>query len=171
MSLKFFDKLSQNFIELLNDKDDSSKTWGINQQNTFVETFLIKNKGSWLRTPFFLIYNSIFRNNFKKLENFCNDIVVKYPNRIFDADDFTFLKESALVSLLKRDDLQMEEISLGHGIASSKESFSNIISEDHTTEISNWIDRKTTTYSTTNNPYKFELILLGTKDGFAPQTS
>ncbi|RHZ85093.1 hypothetical protein Glove_71g120 [Diversispora epigaea] len=52
----------------------------------------------------------------------------------------------------------------------TKESFSNIISEDHAAEISSWIDHKTTTYSTTNNPYKFELILRGTKDGFAPQT-
>ncbi|RHZ84212.1 hypothetical protein Glove_84g33 [Diversispora epigaea] len=55
------------------------------------------------------IYDLI-RNSFKKLENFCNDIVVKYPNLIFDADDFTSLKESALVSLVKRDDLRMKEI-------------------------------------------------------------
>ena len=51
-----------------------------------------------------------------------------------------------------------------------KEPFSTIISEDHAAEISSWIDRKTTTYSTTNIPYKFELILCGIKDGFAPQT-
>ena len=48
--------------------------------------------------------------------------------------------------------------------------FSTIISEDHAAEISSWIDRKTSNYSTTNIPYKFELILRGTKDGFAPQT-
>ncbi|RHZ68595.1 hypothetical protein Glove_294g108 [Diversispora epigaea] len=51
-----------------------------------------------------------------------------------------------------------------------KESFSTIISEEHAAEISSWIDRRTITYSTTNVPYKFELILRGTKDGFAPQT-
>ncbi|RHZ85086.1 hypothetical protein Glove_71g70 [Diversispora epigaea] len=349
MSLKFFDKLSQNFIELLNDKDDynviievenkrksltahsnvlkyrssyfrqeleniqpnennikifnkpsvSAQIFNVilqyiyggivNLENTetrFVydlmlitdefkleeltnrlETFLIENKGSRLRTHFSLIYNSIFsRNGFKKLENFCNDIVVKYPNFIFDANNFTSLKESALVSLLERDDLQMEEVKIWDyvikwGIAQtstlpinldewtkenfltlkttlqqclphiryfqlsnieiydsikpykkildkqlwedinqylsipdrpvkstilpvrsvlvtelpprtkeSKETFSTIISEDHAAEISSWIDRKTTTYSTTNTPYKFELILRGTKDGFAPQT-
>ncbi|RHZ76538.1 hypothetical protein Glove_196g119 [Diversispora epigaea] len=58
------------------------------------------------------VKSTIFRNNFKKLENFYNDIVVKYPNLIFDSDDFASLKESALVSLLKRDDLQMEEIKI-----------------------------------------------------------
>ncbi|RHZ85068.1 hypothetical protein Glove_71g40 [Diversispora epigaea] len=343
MSLKFFDKLSQSFIELLNDKDDynviievenkkksltahsnilkyrssyfrqeleniqpnennikiitkpsvSAQIFSVilqyiyggivnleNNETKFIydlmlitdefklveltnrlETFLIENKGSWLRTHFFLIYNSIFsRHSFKKLENFCNDIVVKYPNLIFDSDDFTSLKESALISLLKRDDLQMEEVKIWDyvikwGIAQTStlpknlgdwtkenfltlkttlrqflphiryfqlsnidkikpykkilnkqlwedinqyrsipgrpvksiilppriilvselpprtnESFSNIISEDHAAEISSWIDRKTTTYPTTIIPYKFELILRGTKDGFDPQT-
>ncbi|RHZ68684.1 hypothetical protein Glove_294g158 [Diversispora epigaea] len=51
-----------------------------------------------------------------------------------------------------------------------KEPFSTIISE-HAAEISSWTDRRTITYSTTTNvPYKFELILRGTKDGFSPQT-
>ncbi|RHZ79106.1 hypothetical protein Glove_151g4 [Diversispora epigaea] len=76
-----------------------------------LETLLIETKGSWLRTHFSFIYHFIFnRNNFKKLKNFCNDIVVKYPNLIFDSSDFTSLEESAIVSLLERDDLQIEEI-------------------------------------------------------------
>ncbi|RHZ78417.1 hypothetical protein Glove_165g149 [Diversispora epigaea] len=195
MSLNFFDKLSQNFIELLNDKDDynviievenneksftahsnvlkfrssyfrreleniqpnennikiiiksstSAQIFNVVLQYIYggivnlkdtetkfifdlmlitdefeleeltnkLETLLVETKGSWLRTHFSFIYHSIFsRNNFKKLENFCNDIVVKYPNLIFDADDFTSLEESALVSLLKREDLQIEEIKI-----------------------------------------------------------
>ncbi|RHZ78240.1 hypothetical protein Glove_166g101 [Diversispora epigaea] len=48
----------------------------------------------------------------------------------------------------------------------SKESFSTIISEEHAAEISSWIDRKTTTYTSTN----YQLILRGSKDGFSPQT-
>ncbi|RHZ89608.1 hypothetical protein Glove_13g231 [Diversispora epigaea] len=50
-----------------------------------------------------------------------------------------------------------------------KEPFSTIITEEHATEISNWID-KTTVYSITNIQCTFELILSGTRDGFAPQT-
>ncbi|RHZ75466.1 hypothetical protein Glove_213g87 [Diversispora epigaea] len=229
-----------------------------------LETLLIETKGSWLRTHFSFIYHSIFsRNNFEKLKNFCNDIIVKYPDLIFVADDFTSLKESALISLIKRNDLQIEEVKIWDyvikwGIAQtstlptnlddwtkenfltlkttlqqclphiryfhllgievldkiqpykkildkqlwkdinqrliaperpvkstilpprsvlitelpprSKESFSTIISEEHAAEISTWIDRKTTVYTLTNIPYKFELILRGTQDGFAPQT-
>ncbi|RHZ79105.1 hypothetical protein Glove_151g5 [Diversispora epigaea] len=52
----------------------------------------------------------------------------------------------------------------------AKEPFSTIISEEHAAEISAWIDRKTSNYATTNIPYDFQLILLGTRDGFAPQT-
>ncbi|RHZ72486.1 hypothetical protein Glove_242g88 [Diversispora epigaea] len=346
MSLKFFEKLSQNFIEFLNDKDDYDVIIEVeNKEKTFtahshvlkcrspyfrrelknihpneknimminkssisaqifdvilqyiyggivnleniesrfifdlmliandfefeelankLEILLIETKGSWLKTHFSLIYHSIFSNtNFKKLEKFCNDIVTKYPNLIFDADDFISLQESALVSLLKRDDLQMKEVKIWDyvikwGIAQNptlpsnpkewtkenyitlkttlqqclpnvryfhlsgaevldaikpykkildkqlwedinqnfldpdrpirsiilparttlvtelpprtKEPFSAIISEEHASEISSWIDRKTTTYSSTNNPYEFQLILQGTRDGFAPQT-
>ncbi|RHZ76417.1 hypothetical protein Glove_198g57 [Diversispora epigaea] len=226
-----------------------------------LEIHLIHTKASWLKTHFSLVYHTIFsKNNFKKLEKFCNDIVVKYPNLIFDADNFTSLPESALVSLLKRDDLQMKEVKIWDyvikwGIAQNPalptnleewsmnnfltlkttlqqclpyiryfhlsvieiinkimpckelldeqlwldidqhllsperpvksiilpartvlvtklpsrekdEPFSTIISEVQAAEISTWIDRKTTT----NNPYKFELILRGSRDGFSPQT-
>ncbi|RHZ87562.1 hypothetical protein Glove_33g161 [Diversispora epigaea] len=346
MSLKFFDKLSQSFIELLNDKEDynvivevenkeksftahsnilkyrsshfrqeleniqpnennikiitkpsiSSKIFEVILKYVYggivnlemvetrfifdlmlianefelvelsnkLETILIEDKASWLKTHFSLVYRSIFiKENFKNLENFCNDIVVKYPNLIFDSSDFTSLPESALLSLLKRDDLQMKEVeiwdyvikwgiaqnptlptNLGdwaeenfltlkttlqqclpyiryfhitnieiydkirpykkildkqlwedvkqHQVAPDRpiksnilparsvlntelpprtyEPFSTIISEEHAAEISSWIDRKTAAYSTTDIPYKFELILRGTRDGFAPQT-
>ncbi|RHZ89499.1 hypothetical protein Glove_13g137 [Diversispora epigaea] len=346
MSLKFFDKLSQNFIELLNDKDDynviieienkeklftahsnilkyrspyfrkeleniqpnenniktiikssvSSQIFDVilkyiyggivnleNVETKFIfdlmlaanefelkeltnklEIFLIDTKASWLKTYFSLIYRTIFNEtNFKNLENYCNDIIAKHPNTIFDSSDFTSLPVSALVSLLKRDYLQMEEVkiwdyvikwgisqnltfptNLGewskenfltlkttlqqclpliryfhisnieifdkirpykrlldkqlwldinqHLVAPDRpvistilparsillkelsprteEPFSTIISEEHVAEISSWIDRKTTTYSMANIPYRFELILSGFKDGFAPQT-
>ncbi|RHZ81566.1 hypothetical protein Glove_117g105 [Diversispora epigaea] len=229
-----------------------------------LETHLIDTKASWLKTYFSLVYHNIFsKNNFKKLENYCNDIVVKYPNLIFGADDFISLPESALVSLLKRDDLQMKEVEIwGNvikwGISQNpalptnldewskenflklkttlqqcfpyiryfhlsteevidsimpykkildkqlwkdinlhllspnrpiksiilparstlvtelpprteepKELFSTIISEVHAAEISTWIVR---IHSETNIPYKFELVLRGSRDGFAPQT-
>ncbi|RHZ87550.1 hypothetical protein Glove_33g16 [Diversispora epigaea] len=322
MSLKFFDKLSQNFIEFVNDKDDYDVIIEVeNKKKSFtahsnvlkyrssyfrqelenippnennikiittpsisseicdiilkyiyanefeltelsnkLETILIEDKASWLKTHFSLAYRTIFvKESFKDLENFCNDIVVKYPNLIFDSSDFTSLPESALISLIKRDDLKMKEVEIWdyiikwgisqnptlptnpedwikenfltlkttlqqflphiryfhirnieiydkvrpykkildkqlwedinqHLVAPDRpiksnilparsvlvtelpprttDHFSNIISEDHAAEISSWIDRKTATYSTTNVPYKFELILCGTRDAW-----
>ncbi|RHZ73608.1 hypothetical protein Glove_230g208 [Diversispora epigaea] len=75
-----------------------------------LENQLIKYKASWLRTHFTFVYHSIFdHNKFKNLEKFCNDIIVKNPSIIFESVEFTSLQESALVSILKRDDLQMKE--------------------------------------------------------------
>ncbi|RHZ75127.1 hypothetical protein Glove_217g30 [Diversispora epigaea] len=50
------------------------------------------------------------------------------------------------------------------------EAFSIIINEEHVSMISSWIDNRQTSYSLTNNPYEFQLILRGSKDGFAPRT-
>ncbi|RHZ70439.1 hypothetical protein Glove_271g40 [Diversispora epigaea] len=77
-----------------------------------LEILLIETKSSWLKSHFSLVYRSIFNgNSFENLGKFyCNDIVAKYPNLIFDAEDFVSLQEPALVSLLKRDDLQLEEV-------------------------------------------------------------
>ncbi|RHZ81712.1 hypothetical protein Glove_117g210 [Diversispora epigaea] len=236
----------------------------LEELTTKIETFLIETKASWLRKHTPMIFLNISdRKRFDYLLSFCNDNIEKYPNLIFEDSDFNSLPESALVSLLKRDDLQMKEVEIWHyvikwGIAQNptlptnlgewsneniitlkttlqqclpyiryfhlssdevrdsirpykkildkqlwkdikqhlsspkqqvksiilparfilstrllphaKESFSTIISEGHAAEISTWIDFETTTYSTTNIPYKFELILRGSRDGFAPQT-
>ncbi|RHZ70425.1 hypothetical protein Glove_271g14 [Diversispora epigaea] len=348
MSIKFFDKLSQNFIELLYDKDDYNVIVEVENEKSFtahsnvlkcrspyfrkeleniipnennikkitkptissvifdiilkyiyggivnfenvetrfifdlmitanefeieeltkkLENLLIETKSSWLKSHFSLVYRSIFNgNNFKNLEKFCNDIIAKYPNLIFDAEDFASLQESALVSLLKRDDLQLEEVIIWEyiikwGIAQNStlpvdlkewndENFttlkttlqqclpliryfhisstdiwkkvkpykkildeqlwedftqyfmapdepvksiilpprsiliqelptrttelikpsSAIITYEHVAEISSWIDRKSSTYSLTNTPYEFQLILRGSINGFNPQT-
>ncbi|RHZ76330.1 hypothetical protein Glove_199g48 [Diversispora epigaea] len=135
MSFKFFDKLSQDFSELLNDekeynvvievdKEENMKSFTThsivlryhssyfdkelenapaneNQIKTIIkpnisfqkfeiilnyqESYLIESKDSWLRTHFSLVYRSILDKG------------------------FTSLQETALISILKRDDLQIEE--------------------------------------------------------------
>ncbi|RHZ78370.1 hypothetical protein Glove_165g12 [Diversispora epigaea] len=49
------------------------------------------------------------------------------------------------------------------------ESFSTIINGEHAAKISSWIDRKFTIYSLAKIPYKFQLILRGSRDGFHPK--
>ncbi|RHZ55688.1 hypothetical protein Glove_411g33 [Diversispora epigaea] len=251
-----------------------------------LESYLIESKASWLRTYFSLVYRSIFDSNeFNDLKKFYNDIIAKHPNVIFESEDFTSLQETALISILERDDLKIEEIKIWDyvikwGIAQnptlpadlkewSKENFealkmtlrqclpliryfhipgeviwkkmspykkileeqlwndiiqhsmspnepvtslvlpariisnlelppriiptpklpprtistpklpsrvnepftsSSIINKEHFAELSSWIDRKSTTYSLTNIPYEFQLILRGSRDGFHPKT-
>ncbi|RHZ67602.1 hypothetical protein Glove_300g91 [Diversispora epigaea] len=78
-----------------------------------LESYLIESKASWLRTHFSLIYHLIFDSNeFKGLKKFYNEIITKYPNLIFESEDFTSLQETALISILQRDDLKVEEIKI-----------------------------------------------------------
>ncbi|RHZ67616.1 hypothetical protein Glove_300g60 [Diversispora epigaea] len=230
-----------------------------------LESYLIESKSSWLRTHFSLVYRSIFDSNeFKGLKKFYNDIIAKHPNLIFESEDFALLQETALISILQRDDLKVEEIKIWDyvikwGIAQNptlptnseewskenfevlkitlqqclpliryfhipdediwekvkpykkilekqlwndliqhhmspnkpvksiilpertfstpelpsrvNEPFSTIINNgEHVAELSSWIDRKSTTYSLSNIPYEFQLILRGSRDGFRPKT-
>ncbi|RHZ87320.1 hypothetical protein Glove_37g192 [Diversispora epigaea] len=78
-----------------------------------LESYLIESRSSWLKTHFSLVYHSIFDSNeFKDLKKFFNDIIAKHPYLIFESEDFTSLQETALVSILKRDDLNFEEIKI-----------------------------------------------------------
>ncbi|RIB28943.1 hypothetical protein C2G38_2058029 [Gigaspora rosea] len=49
-------------------------------------------------------------------------------------------------------------------------SFSVIIDDAQTAIISSWVDEKTDSYSVTNNPYEFKLLLRGTRDGFTTKS-
>ncbi|RIB25453.1 hypothetical protein C2G38_2031047 [Gigaspora rosea] len=78
-----------------------------------IEIHLIEAKANWLRLHFTRIYQKSFQNNqFQNLQKWCNDFLVRYPSKIFDSEEFTSLQENALVSLIKRDDLQMKEIKI-----------------------------------------------------------
>ncbi|RHZ85527.1 hypothetical protein Glove_64g65 [Diversispora epigaea] len=78
-----------------------------------LESYLIESEDSWLRIHFSHIYRSIFDSNeFKDLKKFYSDIIVNQPDLIFESEDFTSLQETALVSILQRDDLKIKEIKI-----------------------------------------------------------
>src|SRR6266496_2949215 len=59
---------------------------------------------------FGLAYQISFQSNsLLELQNFCIDCMTKSPQKMFKALDFTSLSEKSLISLIKRDDLQMKE--------------------------------------------------------------
>ena len=49
-------------------------------------------------------------NNLLEIQQVCTDFMAKSPEKIFKSLDFTLLPEKSLISLIKRDDLQMKEI-------------------------------------------------------------
>ncbi|RIB05260.1 hypothetical protein C2G38_2148627 [Gigaspora rosea] len=79
----------------------------------YLEAHLIKAESHWLRLHFSRIYRTSFQDNkLQELQKWCNDIVTKYPEKVFDAEDFDSVQENALISLIKRDDLQMDEVKI-----------------------------------------------------------
>ncbi|RHZ70826.1 hypothetical protein Glove_266g18 [Diversispora epigaea] len=142
-----------------------------------LENHLIQSKASWLRTHFTFIYHVIFKHNkFKNLKNFCNNIIVKQPRIIFESAEFSSLYESALVSILKCDDLQMNEKEIWdyvikweqHKILLYPRKWKNATSYTARSPVKSIILPQS--YSLTNNSYVSQLLLQGSKDGFAPRT-
>ncbi|RIB02329.1 BTB/POZ protein [Gigaspora rosea] len=90
-----------------------SNKLGLAELVEYIQSFLIDNKPSWLKLKFSKIYSTSFQdNNFKALQIFCTDILAKHPNIILASDEFTSIQENALINLLKRDDLQIEEFEI-----------------------------------------------------------
>ncbi|RIB10777.1 hypothetical protein C2G38_2145910 [Gigaspora rosea] len=88
----------------------SSNELGFDELVEYLQKYLIDKNSSWLRLNFTRIHNISFKfDNFKHLQNFYTDILAKHPNLIFDSNVFDSFQENALVTLLKRDDLQAEE--------------------------------------------------------------
>ncbi|RIB25590.1 hypothetical protein C2G38_2165487 [Gigaspora rosea] len=218
MTAKHLEKLSIDYLELLNDKEDFN---------------VIINVGESANTKIFRAHSNVLRYRSLYFQDKLANTSKEYPNKIFDSEDFTSLQENALVSLIKRDDLQMEEIKIWNyiikweiaqnpelssggpenwtrklsgikkyrnlwndikkiAVNSSRKissiilpprtiltptlptritrSFSTIINEAHAAEIATWIDKKIEMYSITDNPFKFKLLLRGTRDGFTTDT-
>ncbi|GES93599.1 hypothetical protein GLOIN_2v1868421 [Rhizophagus clarus] len=77
----------------------------------YLQKYLIKNKLEWVEQNFgFTEQVSSQSNNLLELQEFCTNLMAQSPEKIFKSFDFTSLSEKSLISLLKRDDLQMNEI-------------------------------------------------------------
>ncbi|RHZ87135.1 hypothetical protein Glove_40g72 [Diversispora epigaea] len=152
-----------------------------NDEIRYTDTFTFKNhmtipkQSIWIRTKV------IPSNDSKSTLHICL-FESKHPNFIFGSEDFVSLPESALVSILKRDNLKKildeqlwddliqyllfpdrpikiiltRSISISELPSRENKPFSTLINEEHALEVS--------------ISYKFQLILRGSRDGFAPKT-
>src|SRR5581483_1056700 len=76
----------------------------------FLQEYLIENEPDWIEQHFEFTYRLSFQSNsLFKLQEFCMNLMAKFPEKVFKSLDFASLSEKSLVSLIKRDDLQMKE--------------------------------------------------------------
>ncbi|UZO09172.1 uncharacterized protein OCT59_029409 [Rhizophagus irregularis] len=158
----------------------------------YLQKYFIENKTDWMEQHFELTFRISFKsNNLLELQQFCTDFMAKYPEKIFKSLGFTSLPEKSLISLIKRDDLQMKEIEVWNyvlkwGLAQSDNILfprykviddiilSNIVNLNIISTISRWIDKidfnsKFSYLRELYLPYKFDLLLRGSRDGFSPK--
>jgi len=77
----------------------------------YLQTYLIENNSEWIEQHFeFTQQISSQSNNLLELQEFCTNLIVQSPEKILKSFDFTSLSEKSLISIIKRDDLQMKEI-------------------------------------------------------------
>ncbi|RHZ70091.1 hypothetical protein Glove_275g70 [Diversispora epigaea] len=93
----------------------SSNELGLDELVEHLQTHLVNtNNASWLKLNFAQVYQTASVNFFKLknldiIQKFCNNIIAKHPNTIFESEKFISLPEDTLISIIKLDDLQLDE--------------------------------------------------------------
>jgi hypothetical protein len=77
----------------------------------YLQNYLIEEKTEWLEQHFGFTQQIISQtNNLFKLQEFCTNIVIQSPEKVFKSLSFTSFPEKSIISIIKSDDLQMKEI-------------------------------------------------------------
>ncbi|PKK69794.1 hypothetical protein RhiirC2_850438 [Rhizophagus irregularis] len=75
----------------------------------YLQTFLIET--NWMEQNFNLIYKTSFEHGpFLELQEYCNDLISKIPDKIFELLDPSSAPEKLVISLVQSNNLQMSEI-------------------------------------------------------------
>jgi hypothetical protein len=74
-----------------------------------LQKYLIENKSEWMIENLEITQRISSRsNNLLELQQFCTDLIVKSPEKLFKSFYFTSFSEKSLVQLITRDDLHMK---------------------------------------------------------------
>jgi hypothetical protein len=78
---------------------------------SYLQSSLIENNANWMEQNFTLIHRTSFENDsLSELQKYCNDLMSKEPDKIFNSLSFTSISEKILISLIQNENLQMNEI-------------------------------------------------------------
>uniref|UniRef100_U9U010 Kelch-like protein 17 n=1 Tax=Rhizophagus irregularis (strain DAOM 181602 / DAOM 197198 / MUCL 43194) TaxID=747089 RepID=U9U010_RHIID len=107
LSLKEYD--TQDMIKIL----ISASELSLQELVTCIQFYLIENKTNWMEQNFNLVYQTSFENDtFLELQKYCNDLITKEPDKIFNSLNFSSIPEKLLVTIIQSDNLQMREIQI-----------------------------------------------------------
>ncbi|EXX50245.1 hypothetical protein RirG_272640 [Rhizophagus irregularis DAOM 197198w] len=76
-----------------------------------VQDYLIEKQTNWVRENFIFVLNTVFRlDNCKRLQDYCLESIREDLLPFFSSKSFPSINKQILLGVLKRDDLQIEEI-------------------------------------------------------------
>ncbi|RIA95087.1 hypothetical protein C1645_512166 [Glomus cerebriforme] len=76
-----------------------------------VQDYLIENKPNWIQQNFSFVLQTVFKlSDCKTLHDYCLESICAHPLPFFSSNNFLTLDMNIIYELLKRDDLQIEEI-------------------------------------------------------------
>jgi hypothetical protein len=76
-----------------------------------VQDYLIEKQTNWVQENFALVLHTVFQlASCKKLQDYCLKSICKNPEPFISSKTFPLLDKDVLFGLLKRDDLQIDEI-------------------------------------------------------------
>ncbi|CAB4377915.1 unnamed protein product [Rhizophagus irregularis] len=149
-----------------------------------IQEFLIEHQTEFLHQNPTGILEIVYQHEaFTGLWNFYLEKICEEPNILFNSDKFINLKASLLELLLKRDDLNADEIEIWENLLkwsiipdmkpkinlkrSRKQNFidSILIKSSHIPLFASWIDKKATGYNKNRIPYDFNLLYRSNRDG------
>src|SRR5947208_1063358 len=78
-----------------------------------LQNFLIKEEKEWIQQNIIHIYEfSSKHQSFNSLQDHCNELICESPKVVLNSNNIATMEKSMLVSILKMDDLEMDEIDI-----------------------------------------------------------
>ncbi|PKK69556.1 hypothetical protein RhiirC2_850628 [Rhizophagus irregularis] len=103
---------NENNQEFLLDLIFAADELKLNDLVKHLQIFIIETNSNWIRNNLIKIYQLSLKRNFDIIQDHCVKLIEKEPTILFISNNFFLLKESDLIKLLKRDDLELQEIDI-----------------------------------------------------------
>ncbi|CAB4412222.1 unnamed protein product [Rhizophagus irregularis] len=98
---------ASDFFKILTSADN----FHLQELVNYLQKYLIENKSEWIVQNFeFTQQISSKSDNLLELQEFCTKLMAQSPEKILLSFNFISLSKKSLISLIKRDDLQMKEV-------------------------------------------------------------
>ncbi|RGB38446.1 hypothetical protein C1646_534417 [Rhizophagus diaphanus] len=105
----------------------------LNQLIKPIEDFLIENHHQFLRDdPIEILQTIFYRQEFNNLQEFCLEMICYEPEILFNSSKFIYLPAPILEIILKRDDLNLDEIEIWENLIKWGLAQDSILNDDNT---------------------------------------